>query len=920
MPDVLAGAAWTLHRLNPLPTPDDTSSPESGILGAGIPARVAGTVTGALRDAFGEPAVDRALVSDATWEYRTRITTPGGTYRITSPGVASVAELRVAGELVASSTSAFAPWDVLVRLPPGDCEIALRLLPLDTVPVPRKPRARWLSPLVSDRALRRRRTPLIGHIDWPGARLVIGPWGGLSAVAVPQGDREAGVEPGPLAIRTRLDAAGDGIVNVDLRVRSVGRPTRVRLDCAGAVAERAVTVGEADSNGVVTVSLAVARPERWWPHGTGEPALHELRVDVAGSVSEHRVGFRTVTAEPRTSRSGLALRVNDVAVFARGAVWSGADRFEVAADPEAIRDTLRTLRAGGATMIRVPGTGCYETDAFHRACDDLGLMVWQDVALGPMDPPEDPEWRAGLHEEVRALAARLAAHPSTVVLSGGTEVIQAPVLAGRPAREWVSGVLLEEVPRAAQEAGADVVVVASSPCSGEALDLAARIHEASRPGSGTISDPVPTRGLLPEVTSPAEAVPTPDSSRAQEPPLEAGRSAVPTAGLMVPASSPVDADDGVCHYFGVGAYGRPLEDARHAGVRFAAECLAFAVPPEPAVVRAQFGTDGPLDDPAAAAAWRTGLARDPGAAWTFEDTTTSYVRRLFCDPDSDPDAGLAAPARPGAPVAALPHAQRLEYQRAALAHVFQRTLAEWRRADSPCRGALVLAARSTAAGAGWGILDVAGHPTAAWYGMRRACAPTAVTILPEGGNGLPVHVWHDGPEPLTATLRLTVATVGGGCQQPLEILLTVPARGERVIRADLADGTFRDLAHAYGFGAREYEGVRAELIDADGRLLARDVHLTGGPRRDDIPDPGLTAQWTKDADGQWAVAVSSSGLARFVSLDLPVGLVAEDGYVHLLPGDTVRLPVNGVDPAGPPRGPGRDARVRVLDAEPVPVG
>ena len=75
---------------------------------------------------------------------------------------------------------------------------------------------------------------------------------------------------------------------------------------------------------------------------------------------------------------------------------------------------------------------------------------------------------------------------------------------------------------------------------------------------------------------------------------------------------------GVTNYYGVGGYRAPLSDARTSGVRFAAECLAFAnVPDEEAL--ATLVPEPPYEAFVHHPHWKAGVARDAGSGWDFDD-------------------------------------------------------------------------------------------------------------------------------------------------------------------------------------------------------------------------------------------------------------------------------------------------------------
>lgn len=70
------------------------------------------------------------------------------------------------------------------------------------------------------------------------------------------------------------------------------------------------------------------------------------------------------------------------------------------------------------------GGGVYEDDAFYDACDELGLLVWQDFMFACGNYPCTPDLLASIRDEAKVQVGRLRNHPSVVLYCGNNEDYQ----------------------------------------------------------------------------------------------------------------------------------------------------------------------------------------------------------------------------------------------------------------------------------------------------------------------------------------------------------------------------------------------------------------------------------------------------------------------------------------------------------------
>nr|MDO8117129.1 glycoside hydrolase family 2 TIM barrel-domain containing protein [Candidatus Sigynarchaeota archaeon] len=178
------------------------------------------------------------------------------------------------------------------------------------------------------------------------------------------------------------------------------------------------------------------KPELWWIKELGTPNLYDLHVRmlVDGDVVDElrqKIGIRDIKVVQRKDTWGESFffELNGVPVFAKGADWIPVHSFIPKGRRLGLhRSTIEDAIAANMNMLRVWGGGVMEDDEFYDACDELGILVWQDF---PFACRPVPRLEAGgkpnrYYQNAEALAVqnikRLRNHPSLAMWCGNNEV------------------------------------------------------------------------------------------------------------------------------------------------------------------------------------------------------------------------------------------------------------------------------------------------------------------------------------------------------------------------------------------------------------------------------------------------------------------------------------------------------------------
>ena len=785
-----------------------------------IPASVPGTVASALRDA----GIDAEELDTRDWWFRTRFDADpvanGEEVVLRLDGIATVSRIELNGELIGQADSMFAALeiDITSRLRATN-ELVIRCLALaPLLQVSRKPRARWRSRVAAHGNLRWFRTTLLGRAPGfaPGPAAV-GPW---REVLI---HRRRSLSVARLDLRPRLDLS-DGILMVrgQLRILRGAAPTSVAVEAIGPTGTHRTMLPARLAGDAVLVEgeLRIPGVAAWWPHTHGEPALYRVRLvvhrdgDGDTAIDAGRTGFRTIAPGP---------------------------------DPD-----HRTEREG--LDLHINGIRVFARGAVWTPIDAVGLAPTRDALRSALQ----------------------------VMCEAGMNMVRLPGIGTYEQDDFHAlcdelGVLVWQDFMFANldyPFGDPAFSAAAADEVGEVLDrIGGRPSLAVLCGNSEIEQQVAMLGLDPGLGRGAffaETLP----SLAQA----AGVDAIYIPSAPSGGDLPFRPDTGIANYYGVGAYRRPLSDARTSMVRFAAECLAFSNVPDDAALVDLEEAARVVHHPR----WKAGVPRDAGSGWDFEDVRDHYLALEF---GVDP-----------AELRRVDHARYLELSRAVTGEVMAEVFGEWRRADSPSGGGLVLWLRDLVAGAGWGVLDHRGLPKTAYHHLRRALAPVATWTTDEGLNGIVAHVANDRPRPLSARLRVALYRDLEHRVDEGHATIELPPHGAVARNVEAIIGRFVDAGWAYRFGPPAHDVVVTSL-EQDDALLSQSFRFPAGrPMR---PEPatalGLRAAVSAQPDGSVRLDVHSRRLAYGVRVHAP-GYAADDDAFSIEPGAMRSLLLRPLEP------------------------
>jgi beta-mannosidase len=424
-------SGWTPHLWRLMQTVEIGALPAAEI--RGVPAPVPGSVQRALREAHLLPdwhlpdsARECEWVENRHWIYEVTLPNtwlePGKTHRLRCMGLDYAGWIFLNGKEIGAFCGTHIPhtFDLTSHL--SERNNRLRIV-FDLPP-------RWLGQFGFTSEVREWKTRFNYTWDWQPRLVQVGIWDAIALEVTGGGeiaelrctaDADLVTQTGTLRVQGRIEGIETGTVTV-------------ALEREGAFVRReTLPISRFQSQGIAWSELPVAL---WYPNGHGAQPLYQVTVtltDPAGQTQDsasRRVGFRNIVWRscedaPEGADPWICV-VNGKPIFLQGVNCPPMLPNYADTPMETYRHRLTLYRDLGLNTLRVNGVGFLEKEVYYDLCDELGLLIWQDVPLSSSGvdnvPPDDALAIQEVAAILRSFILRRQHHAALLLWCGGNEL------------------------------------------------------------------------------------------------------------------------------------------------------------------------------------------------------------------------------------------------------------------------------------------------------------------------------------------------------------------------------------------------------------------------------------------------------------------------------------------------------------------
>jgi len=180
------------------------------------------------------------------------------------------------------------------------------------------------------------------------------------------------------------------------------------------------------------MSFILENPVLWQPNGQGWHHLYKLDLLATHGrerfMKELTFGIRDIQLERVNDNKGESFRfmVNGKPVFMKGSnllpqqgFHSEEQRKKLWEGPNSL---VNQMAVAGYNMLRVWGGGGLMPESFYKQCDELGILVWQDLMYSGTVYPYNGFWKNRALTEAVSVWKQTRQHPCMALYCGNNEI------------------------------------------------------------------------------------------------------------------------------------------------------------------------------------------------------------------------------------------------------------------------------------------------------------------------------------------------------------------------------------------------------------------------------------------------------------------------------------------------------------------